>query len=300
MRLVVAVGGNALLQRGEALTAENQRRNLDAAARSIAELAAHHEVVVVHGNGPQVGLLALEAEAFKEVPAYPLDILGAESQGMIGYMFAQALGRYLPEREIICVMTRTLVDPGDPAFTEPSKPIGPVYPKAAAEKLAAERGWTVAPDGTYWRRVVPSPEPKAVLEQAGIATLAEQGAIVICAGGGGVPVRKDTGELLRGVEGVVDKDKVAALLACELAADGLIILTDVDGVYAQWGTPDAVLIPEINVDSLQATRFAAGSMQPKIDACCSFVRETGREARIGPISRAAAVFEGRTGTVVRA
>ena len=300
MTLVVALGGNALLRRGEALTAENQQRNLERAADSLAALAADHDLVLVHGNGPQVGLLALEADAFKEVPPYPLDILGAESQGMIGYMILQALTRRLPDREMVCVLTRTLVDPNDPALASPGKPIGPVYDAAQAKSLARERGWSVAADGEHWRRVVPSPTPVAVLEQDVIAALRDRHAVVICAGGGGVPVCRNAQNAVGGIEAVVDKDQTASLLARGLDANGFMILTDVDGVYDQWDTPDATLIRHATVEGIRSRSFPAGSMGPKIDAVCRYVETTGRSAGIGAMEQAQDVLAGTSGTRITA
>ena len=298
MTLVVALGGNALLKRGEALTAENQRRNLECAADSLAALAADNDLVLVHGNGPQVGLLALEADAFKDVPPYPLDILGAESQGMIGYMILQALTRRLPDREMVCVLTRTLVDREDPSLASPTKPIGPVYDAAQAEVFARERGWSVALDGEHWRRVVPSPTPVAVLEQGVIAALLDRHAVVICAGGGGVPVCRHADRGIEGIEAVVDKDQTASLLACGLDADGLMILTDVDGVYDQWDTPDATLIRCATIADMRSRSFPAGSMGPKIDAVCRYIETTGRSASIGAMEQGKDILAGTSGTKI--
>ena len=297
MRIVVALGGNALLKRGEPLTAENQRRNMREAAGQIASIARGNELVLVHGNGPQVGLLALEADAYKDVPAYPLDILGAESQGMIGYVIAQELQAELTDHSIATLVTRTLVDADDPAFQTPTKPIGPVYSAEQAKELAETRGWHVVEDGkSGWRRVVASPLPEEIVELPAISTLLSSGAVVICAGGGGIPVVGKAGRALSGVEAVIDKDRAAALLASRLEADRLVILTDVDGVYQNWGTPDQSLIMEMNPTDIDGSGFAAGSMGPKVEAAGYFASKTGKTASIGSLSDAVAVFERRAGT----
>jgi carbamate kinase len=260
-------------------------------------LASGHELVITHGNGPQVGLLALEAEAYKAVAPYPLDILGAESQGMIGYLLVQALAGELPEREVVALLTQVLVDSNDPAFRCPTKPIGPIYSEQEARELAAGRGWTVARDGEYFRRVVASPEPKAVVELRPIERLVAAGTLVVCAGGGGIPVVEDSGAL-RGVEAVIDKDLVAALLAEELGAEKLIMLTDVPHVERDWGTPDATPIDATTPAELRELTFAAGSMAPKIQAACRFVERTGGEAVIGSLGDLGAVSRGEAGTRV--
>lgn len=298
MRVVVSIGGNALLERGEVLSAETQRRNMARAAGALAQLADGNEMVLVHGNGPQVGLLALEGEAFKEAPPFPLDVLGAESQGMIGYVIAQEMRNVMPERQVATLITQTQVDPADPAFGAPSKPIGPVYSEAEAQALAKERGWQVAADGDYFRRVVPSPQPMDILEFQTIRLLAQEGALVICAGGGGVPVIVGAEGRTRGVEAVIDKDLAASLLATKLEADRLIILTDVDAVYEGWGMASARKIAEANPAQLRAMPFAKGSMGPKVDAVCRFVEETGRPAAIGSLKEAASVADGTAGTQI--
>ncbi|WP_045446439.1 carbamate kinase [Tepidicaulis marinus] len=298
MRVVVAIGGNALLERGEVLSAETQQRNMARAAGALAQLADGNEMVLVHGNGPQVGLLALEGEAFKEAPPFPLDVLGAESQGMIGYVIAQELRNVMPHRQIATLITQTQVDPDDPAFGAPSKPIGPVYSEAEARALADERGWQVAADGDYFRRVVPSPQPAGILEFQTIRLLAGEGTVVICAGGGGVPVIVGARGQTRGVEAVIDKDLAASLLARKLGADRLIILTDVDAVYEDWGTARARKIGEARSAQLRTMSFAKGSMGPKVDAVCRFVEETGRPAAIGSLKEAASVADGTAGTQI--
>lgn len=295
MRIVVALGGNALLRRGEPAEAAIQRAHVLEVASALAALASDHELVITHGNGPQVGLLALEADAYKGVAPYPLDILGAESQGMIGYLLVQALARELPEREVVALLTQVRVDSDDPAFSCPTKPIGPVYSETEARELAARRGWTVARDGEYYRRVVASPEPKGVVELRAIERLVAAGALVVCGGGGGIPVAEGSGAL-RGVEAVIDKDLTAALLAEELDAEKLIVLTDVPYVERDWGTPDATPIDVATPAELRALTFAAGSMGPKIEAACRFVERTGGEAVIGSLADLGAVSRGEAGT----
>jgi carbamate kinase len=298
--IVVALGGNALLRRGEPLDADHQRRNVDSAADAIAELADRFRIVVTHGNGPQVGLLALQAEAYTGTTPYPLDVLGAETEGMIGYLLAQALGNRLGGAPVATLLTQVAVDPGDPAFAAPTKPIGPVYDEAEAHRLAAERGWTVAPDGSSFRRVVPSPEPRNVIELATIRLLLDAGVIVICAGGGGIPVVADSTGRLHGVEGVIDKDLSASLLAGLLRADMLAMLTDVDAVVEGWGTPGAHPIARARPEDLRRMHFAPGSMGPKIEAACRFAETTGGTAAIGSLAELGALVDGRSGTTITA
>ncbi len=298
MRIVVALGGNALLRRGEPAEAANQRANLAVAAAAIADLAPDHELVLTHGNGPQVGLLALQAEAYRDVAPYPLDVLGAQTEGMIGYLLEQELRNALPRREIATLLTQIVVDAGDPAFARPTKPVGPVYDAADAERLTAERGWAVAADGTGFRRVVPSPLPLEIVALPTIRTLMEAGTLVICAGGGGIPVSRDGTGRLRGVEGVIDKDRAAALLAEHVEADMLLMLTDVDAVQRGWGTPDAAPIEHATPAELRALAFAEGSMGPKVEAACRFSERTGGVAAIGRLDRAAEVAAGEAGTRV--
>lgn len=299
MRLVVALGGNALLKRGEPLSADAQRRNMRAVAGALARACARHQTVLVHGNGPQVGLLALEAEAYKLAPPTPLDVLGAESQGMIGYVIAQEMRNAAPERDVAVLMTQAVVDPDDPAFHTPTKPIGPIYPLAEGEALRA-RGWTLAADGAGLRRVVASPRPIDIVELPIVQSLLESGALVVCAGGGGVPVGRLADQSLEGLEAVVDKDLSAALLATRLGAERLVILTDVDGVYADWNTPAARRIGQATPAQLRALRFPAGSMGPKVEAACQFVEGGQGTAAIGALTEAEAVIAGHAGTQVRA
>lgn len=298
MRTVIALGGNALLRRGEPLTAHNQRQNIAVAAAALAPLAGDHELVISHGNGPQVGLLALQQLRSEEESAYPLDVLDAETEGMIGYLLEQELMNNLPGRECVTLLTQVEVDPDDPALRHPSKPIGPVYPRTQAERLAAEHGWTVARDGEHYRRVVPSPRPRRILELAAIARLSCEGVIVICAGGGGIPaVRGDDGRL-SGIEAVIDKDLASALLARELNADALLMLTDVDAVYLDWQGTDPRAIRRISPAALQAHEFAPGSMAPKVAAAIEFVSRTGGIAGIGRLEDAGAILHGEAGTLV--
>ncbi len=303
MRIVVALGGNALLRRGEAPSAEAQRRNLHPAARALADVAREHAMVVTHGNGPQVGLLALQAESGAET-ALPLDVLGAQTQGMIGYLIEDELRDALGEgREVATLLTQVVVDQDDPAFDHPTKPIGPVYSQARAEQLAATRGFAIAADGEHWRRVVPSPEPRRILELGAIRLLLAAGVVVVCAGGGGVPVVADPAGGWRGVEAVVDKDLAAALLADALDADALLLLTDVDAVYRDWGTDRARPIRQATAEALRVERFAAGSMGPKVEAACRFVSDRplaadrpARFASIGALAEVGALLAGAAGT----
>lgn len=299
MRIVVALGGNALLRRGEPLEASIQREHVAAAARSLSAIAREHQVVLTHGNGPQVGLLALQSEAFAAVHPYPLDVLGAESEGMIGYLLEQAIQNEMPDREVVTVLTEVIVDAEDRAFASPSKPVGPVYTEAAARALAAERGWKVARDGSGFRRVVASPEPREIVQVDTIRHLVERGVMVICSGGGGIPtiLEAKTGRRA-GVEGVIDKDLSAALLAIELEADFLMLLTDVECVQSGWGTAEARPIRRATPRQLEAMSFATGSMAPKIEAVCRFVDATGKDAAIGSLDSAPEILAGQAGTLV--
>jgi carbamate kinase len=299
MRIVIALGGNALLRRGEPMTAENQRENVRLAATQIAQIAQGNELVIAHGNGPQVGLLALQGEAYKDVPGYPLDVLGAQTEGMIGYMIEQELGNLLPyEVPFATILTQVEVDANDPAFQHPSKPIGPVYTKEQAETLAAERGWSIAPDGDKFRRVVASPRPKHIFEIRPVKWLLERGTIVICAGGGGIPTLYGEGHKLGGVEAVIDKDLCSALLAQELEADMLIIATDVNATYIDWNKPTQKAIASAHPDELEKLGFAAGSMGPKVMAAAEFAHNTGKDAVIGALADIVAITQGKAGTRV--
>jgi carbamate kinase len=304
VRVVAALGGNALLRRGEPLTAENQRANARVACKALAPVALEHELVISHGNGPQVGLLALQGSAYTEVDPYPLDLLGAQTEGMIGYLIQQELGNELPfEKRIASLLTLIEVDRRDPAFGDPTKPIGPIYSEEESARLAEEKGWIFKPDGDSFRRVVPSPLPRRIFGIEPVEWLLQHGAVVICAGGGGIPVMYTddpvpAGRQLVGVEAVIDKDLASALLARDLRADALAIVTDVDAVYSDWGTPEQRAIRRATPEALSETEFAAGSMGPKVRAACSFVEQTGGLAAIGSISDAGALLRGEAGTIV--
>lgn len=299
MRVVIALGGNALLRRGEPLTAENQRRNVRSAAQALAPIARDHYLVITHGNGPQVGLLALQGAAYKSDEAYPLDVLDAETEGMIGYLIEQELVNLLPpERHCATLLTQIEVDPNDPAFEHPSKPIGLMYSEAEAERVERERGWSVARDGKGYRRVVPSPRPKRIFELSVIERLVSDGVIVICAGGGGIPTvyRKD-GSLV-GVEAVIDKDFASSLLARKLKADAFMMLTDVDAVHKDWGKPHDRRIRRVSAQTIREFAFTPGSMGPKVEAACEFVEATGGVAGIGKLADAEAILAGEAGTII--
>jgi len=299
MRVVVALGGNALLRRGEEMTADNQRANARIAAEALAPVAGAHETVITHGNGPQVGLLALQEAAYEEVEEYPLDVLGAETEGMIGYMIEQELGNLLPfEKPLATILTMVEVDADDPAFKDPTKFIGPVYSKEDAEKNADEKGWAVKPDGDKWRRVVPSPLPKRIFELRPIKWMLEKGAVVIAAGGGGIPTMYDADKNLIGVECVIDKDRCSALLANEIDADVFVVATDTDAVYLDWGKPDQRAIKSATPDAMDAFEFPAGSMGPKVEAAQGFARATGKKAVICALADIPAALAGEKGTTI--
>lgn len=299
MRIVIALGGNALLRRGEALTSENQRHNIKIAAEALAPIIREHEVVISHGNGPQVGLLALQSAAYKPDEIYPLDILDAETEGMIGYLIEQELITFLPEeRSCATLLTQIEVDAKDPAFKHPTKPIGPVYSETEAKALANQRDWSIAQDGEHYRRVVASPQPKRILELSTIELLMQQGIVVICAGGGGIPVvQREDGSVI-GVEAVIDKDLASSLLARELKADVLLMLTDVDAVYKGWAEPDARAIRNISPQSIREFTFSPGSMAPKVKAACEFAEQQGGVAGIGQLKDAAKILTGEAGTLI--
>jgi carbamate kinase len=299
MRVVVALGGNALLRRGEAMTIENQVANVAVACDHLAPVAEAHELVIAHGNGPQIGLLALEGAAYTEVPVYPLDVLGAETQGMVGYLVEREIGNRLPpDRAVATLLTMIEVDPRDAAFDDPSKPIGPIYAKGEADALATERGWAFRPDGEHFRRVVPSPAPKRIVEHRQIAWLLEHGSVVICAGGGGIPIAHD-GDRLVGVEAVIDKDHASALLARNVAADVFVMATDTPAAFVGFGTPAQRAIAAAHPDAIlaeHASEFAAGSMLPKIHAACDFAKATGHPAAIGALADIEGLVTGTAGT----
>ncbi len=299
MRLVAALGGNALLQRGEKPAATVQRHHVEDAVAHLARVARDNELIVTHGNGPQVGLLAVESANDTELAEpYPLDVIGAQTQGMIGYWLLQAFANALPDRPVVALVTQTVVDPDDLAFTHPSKFVGLGYEKGEARRLAALRGWTIAPDGALWRRVVASPDPLTIVESSMIRSLAKEGVIVICAGGGGVPVQRDVHDHLVGVEAVIDKDLASAVIASDVRADALLILTDVPGVLSDYGTPTEHLMTHTTTKELRTMSFNAGSMGPKVEAACRFVETTGARAVIGRLDDADGLLAGSSGTTV--
>ena len=299
MLVIIALGGNALIQRGQIPEVEIQRQNIKRAAQAVAEVAREHQVVVTHGNGPQVGLLAMQAETYHQVKPYPLDILDAETEGAIGYLIEQELYNQKLAPPIVTLLTQIEVNPQDPAFSQPTKPIGAIYSELEAKKLAHERGWVVAPDGNNYRRVVPSPEPQKILELETIRLLVKVGALVICAGGGGIPVVVNPAGSIRGIEAVIDKDLATALLATELKADALLLLSDIDAVYIHWNTPDAKPLYLTTPHQLSKYHFAPGSMQPKVEAACRFAQATGGIAGIGKLEDALKILSGDRGTIVR-
>jgi len=296
----VALGGNALLRRGQPLSAEVQRQNVKVAAQALAPVALRNQLVISHGNGPQVGLLALQSASSPDLTPYPLDVLGAETEGMIGYMIEQELGNLVPfEVPFATILTMVEVDPEDPAFANPTKPIGPAYSEEEAQRLAAENGWTVKRDGPCWRRVVASPLPLRIFEIRPVKWLLEKGAIVICAGGGGIPTMYLPGtRTLVGAQVVVDKDRASALLARELEAEVLVMATDADAVYVDWGTPRQRPLGRTTPQELERHDFAAGSMGPKVEAACDFVRRTARRAAIGALQDVERMVDGTAGTQV--
>lgn len=302
MRVLVALGGNAILRRGEPLTAENQRRNVRVACEALAPVAMEHELVISHGNGPQVGLLALQAAAYAEVDPYPLDVLGAQTEGMLGYVIEQELGNLLPtDRHLATILTMVEVSPDDPAFAAPSKFVGPVYSRAQAEALAAQKGWSIRPDGQHWRRVVPSPRPLRIFELEAIRVLVDWGAVVICTGGGGIPTMfAPGGDTLIGAEAVIDKDLASAVLAADLGADLMVLATDADALFQGWGTPGQRAIRTVNPAVLDPLQFAAGSMAPKVAAAADFARRCPGTAVIGSLARITDMIAGKCGTRVTA
>jgi carbamate kinase len=304
MRVVVALGGNALLRRHQPLTAENQRENVRVACEALAPIATEHQLIISHGNGPQVGLLALQGSAYGEVETYPLDVLDAQTEGMIGYLIEQELGNLLPaETPIATLLTMIEVDPADPAFDRPTKPIGPVYQRQQADRLTQSKGWTFRPDGDGVRRVVPSPSPRRIIGLRPIEWLMERGCVVICAGGGGIPTMytndpAPAGRRLVGVEGVIDKDRASARLAADIDADMLLIATDVEALYEHWGEPTQRAVARANPEALAGLTFAEGSMGPKVQAACAFAQTPGKTAVIGQLSDVGAMLRGEAGTIV--
>ncbi|MEF1289368.1 carbamate kinase [Vibrio sp. M260118] len=293
--VVVALGGNALLRRGEPLEAEVQRQNIEIAVKTISQIAQEYNVVLVHGNGPQVGLLALQGLEYKKVAPYPLDVLGSETQGMIGYMLMQEFKNQMPDINSTCMLTQMTVDPNDPAFADPTKPIGPIYEEAEARELAEKYRWTIKPDGKHFRRVVPSPQPTGIIEHEAITKLIDEGHLVICTGGGGIPVKRENGKLT-GVEAVIDKDMSAAFLAKQLDADALLILTDADAVYLDWGKPTQHALRATTPSELAKYEFDAGSMGPKIEASCEFIKQGGKVVGIGSLEDGLRILQGTAGT----
>lgn len=301
MRIVVALGGNALLKRGEPMSAEVQRANVRIAAKALAPVAKEHQLVISHGNGPQVGLLALQGAAYHAVETYPLDVLGAKTEGMIGYMIEQELGNLLPfEVPFATLLTMVEVNADDPGFQNPTKFVGPIYEKLEADGIAAEKGWVFKQDGDKWRRVVPSPMPRRIFEIRPVKWLLEHGTIVICAGGGGIPTMYQAGadRKLIGVEAVIDKDLCSELLARELDADLLVMLTDADAVYVDWGKPTQRAIRSTSPKALAGIHFATGSMGPKVEAACRFATATRKPAVIGALSELNGIIAGEAGTTV--
>ena len=299
MLVVVALGGNALLRRGAPMTVASQRAAIAAASEPLARLAIGHELVVSHGNGPQVGLLALQAASYDHVSEYPFDVLDAQTGGMIGYLLESELSNHLSDRKPVAVLiTRTLVDAQDPAFANPTKFVGPTYSREEADRVALERGWDLKSDGEVFRRVVPSPAPQRIIEIAPVRWILGHGGVVVCAGGGGVPTARDSNGTYIGVEAVVDKDLASAVLARDLHADTLIMATDVDGVYLDWGTPESRRVRHARPDDLEPRDFAAGSMGPKVAAAVQFAQETGGRAVIGSLDDLDGLLSGTSGTTV--
>lgn len=300
MRIVIALGGNALLRRGDTHDIGVQRENVRVACEAIAPLVADHTIILTHGNGPQVGLLALQGATRDELNTFPLDVLGAQSDGMIGYMIEQELLSTIPRSRVANLLTETLIDIEDPAFQNPTKFIGPSYSEAEAKHISRDSGWIFKADGKLFRRVVPSPNPKEILAEAAIVSLSDAGFLVICTGGGGVPVERLPSGRLRGVEAVIDKDRASALLATRVNADALLLLTDVEAVFAGWGTASQKPINQTTVSELRRQDFAAGSMRPKVEAVCDFVEQTGKFAGIGALQDAVAILKGTKGTTLGA
>lgn len=298
MLVVAALGGNALLRRGQRPDAKTMESNVKRAVEALAPIARAHRLVVTHGNGPQVGLLAMQAAAYRQVDPYPLDVLGAETEGMIGYLIGRELRNQLSGREVATVLTQTLVSLDDPAFRKPEKFVGQMFDHIESQRIAAEHGWIMGNDGDGFRRVVASPQPLRIVEMPVLRRLVEADVLVVCAGGGGIPVAFDCEGRLTGIEAVVDKDSVSASLAIELSADALLLLTDVDGVYSDWGAPAQKRLERIGESDVDRHRFASGSIGPKVEAACRFVRVTGKLGAIGSLEDAVMILEGRAGTFI--
>ena len=298
MLVVAALGGNALLRRGEPMDAASMERNVKIAAQALAPIARMHRLVVTHGNGPQVALLASQAAAYPAVAPYPLDILGAETEGMIGYLLCRELRNCLPKKNVVTLLTQTVVSDRPRSVKHPDKFVGPIHDEATAKRIAGERGWLFRRQGDHYRRVVPSPPPCRIVEMPVIAQLADSDAIVVCAGGGGIPVAIDGNGLFHGVDAVVDKDLVSTWLAIELRADTLMFLTDVDAVYRDWGAPAQRPFGDVSVSELENCRFDPDSIGPKVEGACRFIRGEGRLATIGALDDALAMLEGSAGTKI--
>ena len=300
MRVVVALGGNALLRRGQELSVENQRANISTAAKAIVQvIAAGHQVVITHGNGPQVGLLALQNESYIAGSRFPLDILDSESMGMIGYMLEQEIANLLPKgKPTATILTRVEVAKDDPAFKHPTKPIGPVYEELEAKRIAVANGWTIGRDGNNYRRLVASPAPERILQIEVIQLLVDNGITLICAGGGGIPVIAKDDSSHAGVEAIIDKDRTSALLGNQIKADVLLLLTDIDGVYTDWGKSSQTLIKRLAIKDIGTEEFPAGSMAPKIESAAAFLIGGGRLAAIGRLEDALAMLQMKAGTQV--
>jgi carbamate kinase len=299
MKVVVALGSTALARRGEALDAEVQRQNVARAAAAISAIAKMHTVVLTHGSSPQIALLAMQSDAYAALKPYPLDMLSAETEGMIGYLFEQELRNLLPGKHVITVLTQVEVNRKDPAFRRPSKPIGPPLDEMEADRLANAHDWTMSQEGMKWRRLVASPEPLRILELPAIKLLSDAGVLVVCAGGGGIAVAASPKGGMRGVDAVIDKDLSAALLAHQLKADALLLLTDVEAVYENWGLKGALPIGETTPAALRKISFAGNSMRPKVEAACRFIESGGGFAAIGNIEDAGQILLGQRGTIVR-
>tara|TARA_Y100001960_G_C14784189_1_gene890250 strand:- start:35237 stop:36163 length:927 start_codon:yes stop_codon:yes gene_type:complete len=298
MNILIALGGNALLQRGEPLEAETQRINIKKVAEVVNKISEEHNVIITHGNGPQVGLLALQNLNYKETKPYPLDVLGAESSGMIGYMLIQELSNELGiyDQSVVNVITRTLVDKNDPAFNNPTKFIGPVYNKQESEEMKSKYGWEIKADGEYYRRVVPSPKPKKIIETNVIKELLEKKHIVVCGGGGGVPTIIEN-EKYKGVEAVIDKDLTSSLLAQELGVDAFIILTDVSCVYENYKQEDQKMIKHFPIFEFDENSYPDGSMLPKIKAAVDFSINNEGFSSIGKLEELEDIINKKSGTI---
>ena len=301
MTTVIALGGNALIRPGELGTAAEQRANLRTTCEALRPLLGDGDLVVTHGNGPQVGNeLVRQERAADEVPPLPLYLAVAQTQAEIGALIESELAA-VAERPVVCVLTHVRVDEDDPAFGNPTKPVGPFYSEEQARTLEADRGWTVAHEaGRGWRRVVPSPKPLGIVELAAIKTLVAGGTIAVACGGGGIPVSSRNGRL-SGLDAVIDKDRASSVLAIALGAGRLVILTDVDAVNRGWGTPEQEEVRELDVTAAEALlpELAAGSMAPKLEASLAFARATGHDALITSAESLAVALEGRAGTRIR-